>query len=267
MPSPHSSRPSARQARGGGARERRRTRARRRCAAIVRGSRRRFVRPHIDVRSSRRPSCGAASGVVELAPCIELVRHGPLLLVRRAHRGTAEEEVEERRLTRKEQRKKARAKSKAERAFTKQFGGSKPSDASQSGPRAAVYKGEMGAKHRQAARMQNAESPQASAKRGFSLGSLASLKSSPKFIASAAVAVCLVLSCAFLVPAGAAVLPCAARARPAGRRVCGARGAQRRPRKRRLVAADRRRHRGSRPRAVRMGEEGRGDGERARPRP
>ena len=52
-----------------------------------------------------------------------------------------EEEVEERRLTRKEQRKKARAKSKAERAFTKQFGGSKPSDASQSGPRAAVYKG------------------------------------------------------------------------------------------------------------------------------
>lgn len=111
-----------------------------------------------------------------------------------------EEEVEERRLTRKEQRKKARAKSKAERAFTKQFGGSKPSDASQSGPRAAVYKGEMGAKHRQAARMQNAESPQASAKRGFSLGSLASLKSSPKFIASAAVAVCLVLSCAFLYP-------------------------------------------------------------------
>ena len=67
-----------------------------------------------------------------------------------------EEEVEERRLTRKEQRKKARAKSKAERAFTKQFGGSKPSDASQSGPRAAVYKAEMGAKHRQAARMQNA---------------------------------------------------------------------------------------------------------------
>ncbi|WP_180953002.1 FtsB family cell division protein [Eggerthella timonensis] len=109
-----------------------------------------------------------------------------------------EEDVEERRLTRKEQRKKARAKSKAERAFTKQFGGSKPSDASQAGPRAAVYKGEMGAKHRQAARMQNAESAQASAKRGFSLGSLASLKSSPKFIASAAVVVCLVLSCAFL---------------------------------------------------------------------
>ena len=109
-----------------------------------------------------------------------------------------EEEIEPRRLSRKEQRKKAHAKSKAERAFTKQFGGSKSADASQTGSRAAVYKGEMGAKHRQAARMQNAENPQASAKRGRSLGSLASLKSSPKFIASAAVAVCLALSCAFL---------------------------------------------------------------------
>ena len=109
-----------------------------------------------------------------------------------------EGEIEERRLSRKEQRKKTRAKSKADRAFARQFGGSnQQSDASQ-GPRAAVYKGEMGAKHRQAARMQNSESPQASAKRGFSLGSLASLKSSPRFIASAAVAVCLVLSCVFL---------------------------------------------------------------------
>lgn len=110
----------------------------------------------------------------------------------------SEEEGEVRSLSRREQRKKARAKSKADRAFTRQFGGSEPSDASQSGPRAAVYKGEMGAKHRRAARMQNAKSAQASAKRGFSLGSLASLKSSPKFIASTAVVVCLVLSCAFL---------------------------------------------------------------------
>lgn len=49
--------------------------------------------------------------------------------------------------------------------------------------------------------MQNTVSPNASAKRGFSLSSLASLKSSPKFIASAAVAACLVLSCLFLYPA------------------------------------------------------------------
>lgn len=112
-----------------------------------------------------------------------------------------EEEVAERRLSRLEQLKKSRSKNKAERAFTKQFGDvKKGTDASAAGPRAAVYKGEMGAKHRQAARMQNGESTQASAKRGFSIGSLVSLKSSPKFIASAAVAVCLALSCVFLYP-------------------------------------------------------------------
>lgn len=104
------------------------------------------------------------------------------------------------RLSRKEQRKKSRAKSKAERAFTKQFGGSKQGADVETGSRAAVYKGEMGTKHRQAARMQNEESPQASPKRGFSLKSLASLKSSPKFLASAIVVACLALSCLFLYP-------------------------------------------------------------------
>lgn len=113
----------------------------------------------------------------------------------------AEEEIVERRMSRLEKLKKSRSKNKAERAFTKQFGDSRQKpDASTAGPRAAVYKGEMGAKHRQAARMQNTESSQASAKRGFSFSSLASLKSSPKFIASAAVVVCLALSCVFLYP-------------------------------------------------------------------
>lgn len=111
-----------------------------------------------------------------------------------------EGEIEERRLSRKEQRKKTRAKSKADRAFARQFGGSnQQSDASQ-GPRAAVYKGEMGAKHRQAARMQGKAGSQASAKRGSTAGSGASLVSSPRFIACAAVAVCLALSCLFLYP-------------------------------------------------------------------
>lgn len=105
-----------------------------------------------------------------------------------------------RRPSRYEELKKSRAKSKAERKFSKQFGGSKSAAEPQGGPRAAVYKGEMGAKHRQAARMQNAAMPQASAKRGRAFGSLTSLKSSPKFIASAAVAACLVLSCLFLYP-------------------------------------------------------------------
>ncbi|MFR1640544.1 MAG: FtsB family cell division protein, partial [Eggerthellaceae bacterium] len=63
-----------------------------------------------------------------------------------------------------------------------------------------VYKGEMGAKHRQAARMQGKAGSQASAKRGSTTGSGASLVSSPRFIACAAVAVCLALSCLFLYP-------------------------------------------------------------------
>ena len=108
----------------------------------------------------------------------------------------------EKRPSRYESFKKSRAKNKAERAFTKQFGDARQgSDAAPSGPRAAVYKGEMGAKHRQAARMQNESSARASSKRGFSFGSLAALKSSPKFIAVAAVTACLALSCVFLYPA------------------------------------------------------------------
>ncbi len=97
--------------------------------------------------------------------------------------------------------KRSRAKDKAERAFMKQFGGAdKAAGASAAGPRAAVYKGEMGAKHRQAARMQNEASGRSKAGFGFSLSGLLSLKSSPKFIVSSAVAACLVLSCAFLYP-------------------------------------------------------------------
>lgn len=139
--------------------------------------------------SSRRTSASSSYGTGRFAAFEERVEE------------PAEEEVEKRSLSRLEKLKKSRAKSKAERAFTKQFGGSKQSAeaaAAAAGPRAAVYKGEMGAKHRQAARMQNAESPQASAKRGFSFLSLASFKSSPKLIATAAVTVCLALSCVFL---------------------------------------------------------------------
>lgn len=97
--------------------------------------------------------------------------------------------------------KRSRAKGKAERAFTKQFGGAKQNaDAGASGSRAAVYKGEMGTKHRQAARMQNEASGHTKGSLGFSFAGLLSLKSSPKFIAAAAVTACLVLSCIFLYP-------------------------------------------------------------------
>ena len=58
----------------------------------------------------------------------------------------------------------------------------------------------MGAKHRQAARMQDKTSSRAAAKRGAKAGAGSSLVSSPKFIASMTVAVCLALSCLFLYP-------------------------------------------------------------------
>ena len=141
--------------------------------------------------SSRRSSSSASYGAGRSAALGERVEEPD------------EKEAEASRLSRFEKLKKSRAKSKAERAFTKQFGGSKQNAeaaAAAAGPRAAVYKGEMGAKHRQAARMQNTETAQASAKRGLSLGSLVSLKSSPKFIATAAVTLCLALSCLFLYP-------------------------------------------------------------------
>lgn len=47
-----------------------------------------------------------------------------------------------------------RAKERAGRAYYRQYEAGKPSDASQAGPRAAVYKGEMGASHRRSSRMQ-----------------------------------------------------------------------------------------------------------------
>lgn len=122
---------------------------------------------------------------------------------RRADEGRDDDPAQEASGRREESRlaslKRARAKSKAGRAFSKQFGDG-DSAASQGGPRAAVYKGEMGAKHRQAARMQDKTSSRAAAKRGAKAGAGSSLVSSPKFIASMTVAVCLALSCLFLYP-------------------------------------------------------------------
>ncbi|MFR1167764.1 MAG: FtsB family cell division protein [Adlercreutzia equolifaciens] len=51
-----------------------------------------------------------------------------------------------------------RAKERAGRAYYRQYEAGKPSDASQAGPRAAVYKGEMGSSHRRSSRMQQKES-------------------------------------------------------------------------------------------------------------
>ena len=96
------------------------------------------------------------------------------------------------------------AKSKAERAFNKRYGGERSGasggagDAAQPGSRAAVYKGEMGSSHRRAARMQNAGSADPSRKR--SALSVPQFFRSPKLVASAAVVACLAFACVFLYP-------------------------------------------------------------------
>ena len=102
--------------------------------------------------------------------------------------------------------KRSAAKDKADRKFAKQYGGADAAAGSAgaagagdaaAGPRAAVYKTEMGSQHRRAARMQGAPSERgvgsssgrtSSKRRRFSTGAIASL----------AVTACLVFSCAFL---------------------------------------------------------------------
>ena len=57
-----------------------------------------------------------------------------------------------------DEKRRQRAKERAGRAYYRQYEAGKPSDASQAGPRAAVYKGEMGSSHRRSSRMQQKES-------------------------------------------------------------------------------------------------------------
>lgn len=94
--------------------------------------------------------------------------------------------------------KRSAAKAKAGKEFARRYGESGPSDAS-AGPRAAVYKGEMGSQHKRATRMQGDS--------GASQGSNSSMKASrPKrkivssrwFIASCGIAACLAFCCMFL---------------------------------------------------------------------
>lgn len=113
------------------------------------------------------------------------------------------EEFENRRITADDRRRakaKAKAKAKAERAYTKQFGSDAP--ASEGGPRAAVYKGEMGASQRRAQRMQEGEgAPSANRRKtGFSLASLSGLVQTRGFMVGAVVAACIVFSAVFLYP-------------------------------------------------------------------
>lgn len=110
--------------------------------------------------------------------------------------------------------KKKRAKEKAGRAFDKQFSGtSSPSNASE-GPRAAVYKGEMGRSQRRSQRMQAGMSPvqkipRSSQSRDNKDASVAawfgrvftSLFTRKRNIAALSVAACLVIAGVFMYPA------------------------------------------------------------------
>ena len=83
-------------------------------------------------------------------------------------RGEAEDEAPGKRSRLQEFRRK-RQKDRADKKFDKQFGGSSRTSDAPAGSRAAVYKGEMGANHKRAARMQNDAAGKA---RTFSLASL-----------------------------------------------------------------------------------------------
>lgn len=116
-------------------------------------------------------------------------------------------EEAERRASMREQAKRSRAKAKAERAFERQFGAADAAaSAAEAGPRAAVYKGRMGTKHRQAARMQanqgkraNAANAANAAASGLAGRVLAWVKR-PRAAVCASVLVCLIAATAFLYP-------------------------------------------------------------------
>lgn len=122
---------------------------------------------------------------------------------RRSSRVSAQErderaqEPEEGRITAADRR---RAKAKAGRAFEKQFGGQAPE--SDDSPRAAVYKGQMGASQRRAQRMQTDEAapPRNRRRARFSKDPLMGAMGSRTFMIGAAVAACLVMSTVFLYP-------------------------------------------------------------------
>lgn len=100
--------------------------------------------------------------------------------------------------------KRSKAKERAGKKFASQYGGESSSAAASAGPRAAVYKAEMGSQHKRAARMQGEGSSRAAGQasgsgEGSAKGSgLPSFMSSKPFIALCGVAVCLVFCCAFL---------------------------------------------------------------------
>ena len=90
--------------------------------------------------------------------------------------------------------KRAHAKNKAEKKFSRQFENTAP-PATDPGPRAALYKGEMGHQHKRMAQMQQSAVMEGAAPKG-----LWDRLVSPKSIVSLVMAVSLVLACTFFYP-------------------------------------------------------------------
>ena len=103
----------------------------------------------------------------------------------------------DRRAARRRAKSKQKAKAKAEQQFRRQFGDDSGAS-SEGGTRAAVYKGEMGAKQRRASRMQEKASPAMSIRGAVSGFSLKGLLQSRRFVICSAVAVCLIAAGVFL---------------------------------------------------------------------
>lgn len=115
--------------------------------------------------------------------------------------------AKEQRARNREQVKRSRAKAKAEKAFSKQYGGASASSMEEAGPRAAVYEGKMGSNHKKAARLQTSDAA-ARGNFGFSplavasavVGSVMGWLAKPRSAVAASVAVCLLLTAGFLYP-------------------------------------------------------------------
>lgn len=92
------------------------------------------------------------------------------------------------------------SKSKAERKFDKQFGAGQAEGAA-AGPRAAVYRGEMGSSHKRAARMQDSPTQRPSVEmRSAKVQQKQPLSHKPWFIVVATMVACTLFACVFLYP-------------------------------------------------------------------
>lgn len=92
------------------------------------------------------------------------------------------------------------SKSKAERKFEKQFGTTQSATQS-AGPRAAVYRGEMGASHKRAARMQDSPTQRPAVEtRSVKSRQKQPVSHRPWFIVLATMVACTLFACVFLYP-------------------------------------------------------------------